>query len=192
MRAWLILLVLFVTVGAHAQLRVWREVIPPDRPPSPQEIAAQKAAELADKQKYFIPKDPWRITREAISADGTKVYQVQTNYAKGKEWVQFHGEVTQILSDGITVHGWVGQPLDYEHGWSNATFTVKNFPYKVRPGIVLQPAGKFVARVHYIPNNEYSLDQLAHLDYGMPTAPPSSVPVNARSSKDGSPTVATK
>lgn len=191
MKTQIILLFLLATTGAHAQLRVWREVIPPDPPPSPQEIAARKAAEVADKQKYFIPKDPWRITKEAITTDRTKVYQVQTNFAKGKEWVQFHGEVTQILADGITVHGWVGQPLDYEHGWSNLTVTVKNFPYKVRPGIVLQPTGKFVARLHYVPNNEYSLDQLAHLDYGKPTEPPAAVPVNA-TAKDGSPAVATK
>jgi hypothetical protein len=182
----LMIMTFLLSLKLNAQVAVWHETWPV---PTAAEIAAQKAAdfqarrnEIADQQKYFIPRDPWRITKTQTRSDGVLILETKTNYAKGADWMQFYGKVTQIVQDGIVVDGWVGPPLDYEYGYTNMLITVTGFPYKVHPGVVLQATGKFVARVIYFPHDEKSYQQVARFDYGKPTSPPGTKvgsPVNA-------------
>src|SRR5580658_3873603 len=131
-----------IAVSCDAQVGVLHVSRPPERQPTWQEIQDAKAADVAEKQKYFIPRDPWRTRTFSVRmADGIYVTSTETNYAKGPEWYQFYGIVQQVNHDHVIIKGWWGPPLDFEHGTSNTTFRVKNFPFKAPIGTELRATG---------------------------------------------------
>lgn len=111
---------------------------------------AADAADVAEKQKYFVPRDPWReILFEVSAKSGFRPaeYSPKTSYAKGEFWYQFTGTVQEVRPDGIIVRGWFGDPMDFKHGRTNVLFKVLSFPYKVTSGTALYPAARYVARI---------------------------------------------
>ncbi len=94
----------------------------------------QAKANLAEAQKYFQPRDPWRVIGG------------RTNAAKGLQWKQFAGKVSEVLTNGLLVDGWHGPPLDFQNSKDGHTFILKNFPYPIKPGALLPKEMCYVAR----------------------------------------------
>lgn len=168
---WVLSLCVLTPLAAQCEPTFGR-TIPYIPQPTAEEIRAQRAADLkrdlAEKQYYFIPRDPWRVMTNRFSANVGWITELETNYAKGELWCQFDGEVIHILKDGIILRGWVGGEMDFQHGESNLDFIVCNFPYQVNIGTNLRREGKFVARCCA---KRYG-DHLYKLDYGKPCAVP--------------------
>src|SRR5579859_3396328 len=70
-------------------------------PATQPEPSADQTRQVQEYQKTFVPADPWRVMND------------KTNFARGAEWVQFEGRVTQVTADGLVVQGWFGSPLCY-------------------------------------------------------------------------------
>lgn len=169
----------FAALNACAQVAVWHEVWPQK---TAAEIRAEKEAEeaahrseIADQQKYFIPRDPWRVFTNYYGRMGGPWQKVATtNYAKGPSWFQFDGEVKAIIPHGVLVDGWIGPPMDFTNGVSNV-FIVLNFPYAVKIGTRLQQTGKFVATPvmrRFVHGDLEFYRSFPQYDYGKPTQPP--------------------
>ncbi|MDB6022292.1 MAG: hypothetical protein JWQ04_2149, partial [Pedosphaera sp.] len=123
-------------------------------PPDP---AADQAKQFQQYQKNFVPADPWRVLND------------KTNFARGDDWVQFEGRVTQVTSDGITVQGTFGEPLFYllpNNG--NATtgnFLLSNYPRPMAIGQIFSRNDRAVAFKAGTKND------LPNLDYGLVYVP---------------------
>lgn len=98
---------------------------------------ADQAKQVEYYQKSFVPADPWRIVNGA------------TNFAKGADWVQFEGRVTQVSSDGLVVQGWFGEPLCYmlpnNGNATTGSFLLSNYPRNAGVGQTFSRNDRFVA-----------------------------------------------
>ncbi len=114
----------------------------------------QAKANLAEAQKYFQPRDPWRVI------DGT------TNAAKGLQWKQFAGKVAEVLPEGLLVEGWHGAPMDFQNLAEGTNFLLKHFPHPLKAGALLPREMCYVARAAADDGGRKVLD------YGQPWYPP--------------------
>jgi hypothetical protein len=107
---------------------------PGEPPPDP---AADQAKLVEGYRKSFVPTDPWRIMND------------KTNYAKGKDWVQFEGVVKSANANGLVLQGWYGEPLCYllpnNGGATETTFLLSNFPRHVGLGQLFSRNARLVA-----------------------------------------------
>ncbi len=115
--------------------------------------AADMAAQVAMYQKTFVPADPWRIMNGEKPA-----------FAKGGDWVQFEGRVTQSSADGMVLQGWYGEPLGYmlpgKGNETGMTFFLSNFPRRV-------PVGQFLSRNdRLVALKSGTKNEMTLLDYG--------------------------
>lgn len=105
--------------------------------PAPNPAADQAKQQIEQYQKAFVPADPWRVMND------------KTNFARGAEWVQFEGRVTQTSADGITVQGTFGQPLFYllpNNGNATAgSFLLSHFPRAMGVGSIFSRNDRLVA-----------------------------------------------
>jgi TPR repeat protein len=117
--------------------------------PAP-ESPAEQTKQVEFYQKSFVPNDPWRIINSA------------TNFAKGADWVQFEGRVTQVSADGLVIQGWFGEPLFYmlpnNGGATTASFLLSNYPRNVGVGQTFSRNDRLVAMKSGDKNGMPSLD----------------------------------
>jgi TPR repeat protein len=126
---------------------------PAGAPDSDAAAAADQTAQIQNYQKAFVPSDPWRVMND------------KTNFARGGDWVQFEGRVTQVTSDGLVLQGWFGEPLCYllPHNTTATTMTsflLSNYPRRAAVGQVLSRNDRLVALKSGTKND------LTQLDYG--------------------------
>ncbi len=108
--------------------------IPPPPPPP-----TKNHAQVQNYQKAFVPTDPWRVMED------------KTNFARGGDWVQFEGRVTQVTPDGLvlpragsanhsaTCSRMTRLPLPLSH------FFLSNYPRRAAVGQVLSRNDRLVA-----------------------------------------------
>lgn len=159
--------------------------------PNPADVAAEKEATLAQQQRYFVPRDPWReMTFVHTNYSGVILAtKRETNYAKGPEWMQFTGTVEQISKGQIIVFGWYGRPMDFDGGQPNIFFRVMNFPYPVRLGTPLLAGSKWTAQLI---KKGHSENNPAILDYGHVIKQPDTTSPLTATNTTSAATIATK
>lgn len=139
-------MVAMLALNCLAQVTFIREQRIPDAPETQEAREAREAKDVKEREKYFMPRDPWRVSLyEAAIDDGHVGWFTATNYAKGQAWVQFSGEVTDIFPDNIILKGWCGRPMDFDHGSQNIVIRLLHFPYPVVKGTTLRNSGNFTA-----------------------------------------------
>jgi hypothetical protein len=114
--------------------------------------SADQTKQVQEYQKTFVPTDPWRVMNE------------KTNFARGAEWVQFEGRVTQVTADGLVVQGWFGAPLCYllpnNGDATTGNFLLSNYPRRMGVG---QPFSRNDRLVAFKAGTK---NEMPNLDYG--------------------------
>ena len=114
-----------------------------------------------------MPKDPWRVINGV------------TTIAKGSNWFQFIGKVSEVQPNGILIEGLVGLPLESKSNYVSGEFFIAHFPYKLADNEQISPASRCVA---YYGSDTYTYTNTYHtfrggihtvrkFDYGAVTNP---------------------
>jgi TPR repeat protein len=119
--------------------------------------AADAAQQLQEYQKTFVPTDPWRIMND------------KTNFARGLDWVQFEGRVTQATAEGLVLQGWYGEPLAYlfpnATNMTTTTFYLSGYPRHTAVGQLLSRNDRLMAY------KSGQKNEMANLEYGVVYVP---------------------
>jgi len=166
------IVVLLGIVGwrAEAQVSIGNFLGGAMRPPSPVVSPEEQQRQLLEKQKEFLPKDPWRFING------------HTNFAKALGWKQFQGKILEVHPYGIRVQGSYGDPITWFQGGEGVTahtaqreFFVEHFPYAAAENEWLGEDQKFVAfetgTFSYV-SVLGDTRTIRSLDYGGPVEPP--------------------